>query len=159
MSDEQKVKPCPFCELMPDKHTCPGMFDLYDCPAGHTGQLTLKSWNTRENPSPGMVALDEAELRWFVNANCMKESHYGVLNAKEADELAEKICKKFGVPAQAEVPAVTEEELVNTIKTTNISIEGQKALDRGEAVVICMKDIFKISQAILALLKQKGSSQ
>lgn len=40
------------------------------------------------------------------------------------------------------------DELVLTIKTTNISIEGQLALDSGKAVVICMKDIFEIAKAI-----------
>lgn len=43
-----------------------------------------------------------------------------------------------------------KENLISIIKTTNISLEGQLALDRGQAVVICMKDIIKIADAIIA---------
>ena len=53
---------------------------------GKTLQPLAEKYLAQPQPSE-----DEKELRWFINAKCMRKSGYGIFNAEEADQLGEEV--------------------------------------------------------------------
>lgn len=103
----EELKPCPFCELLPDKHTSKNMYDLYDCPAGHTGQLSLKAWNTRR-PAEKLVPLDKVKIYHLIKKYFLMipgdDRPTNILQDTALDDACDEICASFG-----SVPVVPDE--------------------------------------------------
>lgn len=112
---EQEPKPIEDCLSCGCKKYC-----FEQCACGYPRGL--------DKQSPPLVALDEKELRHYIHAICLKDSHFGILNGDEADVLANKICSTFGVP-----PVLSVEVIGEIIENTWNDWDKRKEYTKGKS--------------------------